>query len=187
MTSPQHGPVASATKGVRNPPIRRSWRRSSPQRVAGDNAGGRRLRGLIVSLWRGGLRIQDALPVAEAELDQRRCALLVRHGKGGAAPSPGWSAGWDGSSPGSKLRLQLPVGPLFCVINSPTRRRDRLGAGRCHEATRDGVRPLQPFDGEALCDFRCGSGHHTGVIGPPTRPSGASRTETSRPRRARRS
>src|SRR5438477_9379956 len=41
-------------------------------RTAGDDAHGRRLRGLIVVLWRAGLRIQEALTLAEADLDYRR-------------------------------------------------------------------------------------------------------------------
>src|SRR3954451_9902483 len=52
-------------------------------RAAGDDAHGRRLRALIVMLWRAGLRVQEALALAEADLDQRRGALLVRRGKGG--------------------------------------------------------------------------------------------------------
>jgi site-specific recombinase XerD len=52
-------------------------------RAAGDRAHGRRLRGLIVILWRAGLRIQEALMLAEADLDHRRGALLVRRSKGG--------------------------------------------------------------------------------------------------------
>src|SRR5215210_6844044 len=52
-------------------------------RTAGDGAHGRRLRGLIVILWRAGLRIQEALALTEADLDQRRGSLLVRRGKGG--------------------------------------------------------------------------------------------------------
>src|SRR5438045_5729660 len=52
-------------------------------RMAGDDTHGRRLRGLIVVLWRAGLRIQEALAIAEADLDYRRGALLVRRGKGG--------------------------------------------------------------------------------------------------------
>jgi integrase len=52
-------------------------------RTAGDGAHARRLRGLIVILWRAGLRIQEALSLAEADLDHRRGALLVRNGKGG--------------------------------------------------------------------------------------------------------
>jgi site-specific recombinase XerD len=51
--------------------------------AAGDDAHGRRLRGLIVILWRAGLRAQIALTLAEADLDQRRGAFLVRCGKGG--------------------------------------------------------------------------------------------------------
>jgi integrase len=52
-------------------------------RRAGDDVHGRRLRGLIVVLWRAGLRIHEALALAEADLDPRRGALLVRRGKGG--------------------------------------------------------------------------------------------------------
>jgi integrase len=52
-------------------------------RQAGDGVHGRRLRGLIVVLWRAGLRICDALALAEADLDARRGSLRVRRGKGG--------------------------------------------------------------------------------------------------------
>jgi site-specific recombinase XerD len=48
--------------------------------AAGDNAHGRRLRGLVVILWRAGLRVQEALALAEADLDQLRGAVLVRRG-----------------------------------------------------------------------------------------------------------
>jgi integrase len=41
------------------------------------------LRGLIVILWRAGRRIQEALALAEADLDYRRGALLVCRRKGG--------------------------------------------------------------------------------------------------------
>ena len=43
-------------------------------RRAGDGVHGRRLRGLIVVLWRAGLRIHEALALAEADLDARRPA-----------------------------------------------------------------------------------------------------------------
>ena len=52
-------------------------------RTAGDGPHGRRLRGLIVIMWRAGLRIQEALALTEGDLDQRRGSLLVRRGKGG--------------------------------------------------------------------------------------------------------
>jgi site-specific recombinase XerC len=87
-------------------------------RAAGDDAHGRRLRGLIVILWRAGLRIQEALALAESDLDQRRGAVLVRRGKGGRRREVGMDAwGWEELQPWLELRLQLPVGPLFCVIN----------------------------------------------------------------------
>jgi integrase len=44
---------------------------------------GRRLRAMIVVLWRAGLRIQEALALAEHDLDERRGSILVRTGKGG--------------------------------------------------------------------------------------------------------
>jgi integrase len=44
---------------------------------------GRRLRAMIVVLWRAGLRIQEAPALTEHDLDERRGSLLVRHGKGG--------------------------------------------------------------------------------------------------------
>ena len=51
-------------------------------RTAGDGLDGRRLRGLIVVLWRAGLRIHEALALAELDLDHRRGSLVVRRGKG---------------------------------------------------------------------------------------------------------
>jgi site-specific recombinase XerD len=93
-------------------------------RTAGESAHGRRLRGLIVILWRAGLRIQEALALTEADLDQRRGSLLVRRGKGGRRREVGMDAwGWEELQPWLELRLALPVGPLFCVVNGPTRGR----------------------------------------------------------------
>jgi site-specific recombinase XerD len=91
-------------------------------RTAGHGAHGRRLRALIVILWRAGLRIQEALSLAEADLDYRRGALLVRNGKGGRRREVGMDAwAWEELHPWLELRVELPVGPLFCVINGPTR------------------------------------------------------------------
>src|ERR671918_363815 len=90
-------------------------------RAAGDSAHGRRLRGLIVILWRAGLRIQEALSLAEADLDHRRGALLVRRGKGGRRREVGMDTwGWDELQPWLELRVGFPVGPLFCVLNGRT-------------------------------------------------------------------
>jgi integrase len=47
-----------------------------------DYRHGYRLRGMIVVLWRAGLRLQEPLALAEHDLDTRRGSLLVRRGKG---------------------------------------------------------------------------------------------------------
>jgi len=46
-------------------------------RQAGDNPHGSRVRALIAVLWRGGLRVQEALALGEQDLDPRRGSLLV--------------------------------------------------------------------------------------------------------------
>lgn len=47
-------------------------------RQAGDSRNGRRMRGLIVVLWRAGLRIHEALSLTETDLNERRGSLLIR-------------------------------------------------------------------------------------------------------------
>ena len=93
-------------------------------RTAGDGTPGRRLRGLIVIMWRAGLRIQEALALAESDLDQRRGPLLVRYGKGGRRREAGMDAwAWEHLQPWLDVRRELPVGPPLCVINGTTRGR----------------------------------------------------------------
>jgi site-specific recombinase XerD len=86
---------------------------------------GLRLRAMIVVLWRGGLRIQEALDLTESDLDARRGSILVRAGKGNKHREVGmdpwaWS---DHLAPWVACRNQLPLGPLFCVIDGATRGR----------------------------------------------------------------
>jgi len=52
-------------------------------RQAGERPAGLRVRGLIVVLWRAGLRVSEALALTEGDLEPGRGAMLVRHGKGG--------------------------------------------------------------------------------------------------------
>ena len=93
-------------------------------RQAGDGVQGDRVRGLIVVLWRAGLRIQEALALAESDLDERRGALLVRHGKGDKRREVGLDEwGWEHLRRWVSHRTQLPVGPLFCVVKGATRGR----------------------------------------------------------------
>ncbi len=114
-------------------------------RTAGDDADGIRLRGLIVVLWRAGLRISEALALAESDLDANRGAILVRHGKGGKRREVGMDRwGWEQLAPWLTLRSTLPVGALFCILRGPTRGRSWAPAGvhtQLHDAAaRAGVR-----------------------------------------------
>jgi len=52
-------------------------------RQAGEQPHGLRVRGLIVVLWRAGLRIAEALALAETDLEPGQGSVLVRSGKGG--------------------------------------------------------------------------------------------------------
>ena len=54
---------------------------------------GWRLRAMIVVLWRAGLRIHEALALAEHDLDQRRGSILVRRGRGGRRREVGMDGG----------------------------------------------------------------------------------------------
>jgi site-specific recombinase XerD len=93
-------------------------------RAAGDGVHGARVRGLVVALWRAGLRISEALSLAETDLEPRRGAILVRHGKGDKRREVGmdeWA--WDLLDPWARYRLGLPAGPFFCVVEGPTRGR----------------------------------------------------------------
>ena len=99
-------------------------------RAAGDDLDGVRLRGLIVVLWRAGLRVSEALALAESDLDRVRGAIQVRHGKGGRRREVGmdrWA--WEQLDPWLNLRAGLPIGALFCVLRGPTRGRPCSAAG----------------------------------------------------------
>ncbi len=90
-------------------------------REAGEQPDGLRLRALIVLLWRAGLRVSEALALAETDLDRSRGAVLVRRGKGGKRREVGmdrWA--WEQPLPWLELRTSLPVGALLCVIHGPT-------------------------------------------------------------------
>jgi site-specific recombinase XerD len=106
---------------------------------------GYRLRGLVVVLWRAGLRVQEALALSEQDLDYRRGSLLVRSGKGGRRREVGMDEwGWEHVRPWLAARVDLPIGPLFCVIDGPTRGRTWTAAAVRSElrrvAARAGVR-----------------------------------------------
>jgi site-specific recombinase XerD len=66
----------------------------------------------------------EALALAESDLDERRGALLVRHGKGDKRREVGMDEwGWEHLRRWVAQRTQLPVGPLFCIVKGATRGR----------------------------------------------------------------
>jgi integrase len=55
-------------------------------RTASDDRDGYKLRAMIVVLWRGGLRVAEALTLGERDLDPSRGSLLVRRDPAPARP-----------------------------------------------------------------------------------------------------
>jgi site-specific recombinase XerD len=93
-------------------------------RQAGEDRHGLRMRALIAVLWRAGLRISEALALGESDVDPRRGSVLVRHGKGDKRREAGMDDwGFEHISRWKGQRVGLPIGPLFCVIDGPTRGR----------------------------------------------------------------
>jgi len=83
-----------------------------------------RLRGVIVVLWRAGLRISEALALTESDLNASRGAVRVRRGNGGKRREVGMDGwGWEHLEPWLQIRARLPVGALFCVLRGATRGR----------------------------------------------------------------
>jgi hypothetical protein len=109
-------------KGLRYPPDPPSVEEIvTVMRCAGETAYGLRARALMVVLWRSGLRISEALALAESDLDMSRGAVLVRRGKGGKRREVGMDTwAWQHLERWLAIRVQLPIGALLCVINGPT-------------------------------------------------------------------
>lgn len=86
-------------------------------RAAGEDAHGLRLRSLIVILWRAGLRVQEALALAEADLDQRRGALWSDVAREADDARLAWTLGAGRScNPGSRCGSSCPSGG--CCVSS---------------------------------------------------------------------
>lgn len=116
---------APPTKGLRSPAdpptveeIILVMRQAGPGRYAD------RTRALIAILWRAGLRISEALALTETDLDPNTGSGLVRSGNGAKRRMTGmedWA--WEHLTRWTEHRIQLPVGPLFCILAGLTRGR----------------------------------------------------------------
>ena len=103
--------------------------------------------------------------------------MLVRRGKGGRRREVGIDAwGWENLRPWLTERLELPAGPLFCMINGPTQGQPWSAAAvrtefRRH-AAQAGVRrrfaPHQGATGPTGPDLPCMSYTSSGIDSQPT-------------------
>jgi integrase len=117
-------------------------------REAGPGVHGARVRGLIVVLWRAGLRISEALSPAERDLDPGRGAILVRHGKGGRRREVGMDEwGWEQLRPWFEHRGRCRSGR--CSASLTDRRAGDRGRARLHESS-SGASPSKLVSGAAL-------------------------------------
>ena len=116
-------------KGMRYPPDPPTVEESiSVKRTAGDDADGVRLRALIIVLWRAGLRISEALALAETDLDPVRGAILSVKARAANVARSAWTAGrGSGCSRGSSCARRCPWGRSFA---SCTALRPVAGAAR---------------------------------------------------------
>ena len=115
-------------------------------RQTGDDRHGSRLRALIVVLWRGGLRVQEALALGERDLDPRRGSLLVRRGKGGRRREIGMDAwGWEQLRPGSPHASSCRSGR--CSASSTARREAGPGRAPASGSSSAGSPPRRVSDG----------------------------------------
>lgn len=130
-TSSFHQALPPRNKGMRYPPDPPTVEEIvAVMRATDDRPEGVRLRGIIVVLWRAGLRISEALALNETDLDPDRGSVLVRHGKNDKRREVGmdrWA--WSHLDPWLQLRTELPVGRLFCLVRGPTRGRACTSAG----------------------------------------------------------
>jgi hypothetical protein len=119
-----HAGRAPHNKGLRypaDPPTVEEF--VAVMRHAGEDRHGWRLRAMIVVLWRGGLRVQEALTLSERDLtrDEGRCSSATERAAGGAKIGmDAW--GRENLQPWLTARVELPAGSLFCVIDGPTTR-----------------------------------------------------------------
>jgi integrase len=93
-------------------------------RHTGENRHGWQLRAIIVGLWRAGLRVQEALALAEHDLTRAAARCWCAVAKVVVGARSGWTNG-----PGSSYAHGLPHAQscprarCFCIIDGPTRGR----------------------------------------------------------------
>jgi integrase len=93
-TLPATTSAARRTTGMRYPADPSSVEEIvAVMRRAADDRHGWRVRAMIVVLWRGGLRIQEALALAEHDLDHRRGSIGSATAREDADARSAWTTG----------------------------------------------------------------------------------------------
>ncbi len=89
-------------------------------KACSKGATGIRNQALLVALYRGGLRVSEALALYPKDLDRTHCTLKVLHGKGDKARVAGLDPGaWTSLQRWLDCREKLGMGarqPLFCTL-----------------------------------------------------------------------
>src|SRR5438034_5722024 len=102
-------------------------------RRAADDRHGWRLRAMIIVLWRAGLRVQEALLLAEHDLDRRRGSVLVRNGKGGRRREVGMDEwGWEQVRPWAGRARRVARWAAVLRDRRADPRQGVVGRGRPH-------------------------------------------------------
>lgn len=112
-------------------------------RQAGERPAGLRIRGLIVVLWRAGLRVSEALALTEGDLEPGRGAMLARHGKAGDGRL-GWTAG-DGASSNRGWSAGCRCQLARSSASSTDLRLDGLGRRPLRERSSGALPSRRPF------------------------------------------
>ena len=118
-------------KGLRYPPDPPTVEEIiAVMRAAGDSPEGLRLRSVIVVLWRAGLRISEALALAESDLDERAARWWSARARAGGVARSGWTGGRGSSSTrgwGFDLRCRSAHCSASSVVRPAGVRARRLG------------------------------------------------------------
>jgi hypothetical protein len=118
-------------------------------RHAAEDRHGWRLRAMIGVLWRAGLRIQEALALAEHDLDERRGSLLVRSTRVTLASPASRCTGLR--SPGGLVPARFGArgvaGPAGALSPWTTRRSGCSTSSTCQAVTSSATSPLHARHG----------------------------------------
>ena len=132
-------------------------------RVAGQARYGARLNGLIVVLWRAGLRIREALTLLESDWTRGTDRFWSRTAERPPPRGFGIDAwGWSGApSLGSPSRATLPIGPTVLRGHRPDWWPSLVGIRARLELRRTAIR--RPESGGASRLISCGMLHAVGA------------------------